>query len=86
MKTIQEHITETRLRNQKIQEHTKKYRWHSMDTQTRKKRIYISLSSNIIILLMVLSGLWFFSATWLYSMLALLIVSIFVQLCLLYHA
>lgn len=86
MKTIQEHITETRLHNQKTQERTKKYRWHSMDTQTRKKHIYASLAANVIILIMVLSGLWFFSATWLYSMLGLLIVSISVQLYLLYHA
>lgn len=85
MKTIQEHLEKANERNKKVMEKQKQYHWKNMSEEKKKQTLKINLTTNFILLLLCIFGLAIFKAFWLISLLILSIISLGVNITMVYR-
>lgn len=85
MKTIQEHLEKANERNKKVMENQKQYHWKNMSEEKKKQTLKINLTTNFILLLLCIFGLAIFKAFWLISLLILSIISLGVNITMVYR-
>lgn len=85
MKTIQEHLEKANERNKKVMEKQKQYHWKNMSEEKKKQTLKINLTTNFILLLLCIFGLAIFKDFWLISLLILSIISLGVNVTMVYR-
>lgn len=85
MKTIQEHLEKANERNKKVMENQKQYHWKNMSEEKKKQTLKINLTTNFILLLLCIFSLAIFKAFWLISLLILSIISLGVNITMVYR-